>query len=417
MNSNNNIPQLRFPEFTREWEEKPLSSFLHEHKTKSDGKCEVHSVSVTKGVVNQVEYLGRSFAAADTSKYNLVKPNDIIYTKSPTGAFPYGIVKQNKNPYNVIVSPLYAVYSPINKYVGYILDSYFESPERTNNYLSSLIQKGAKNTINITNDTFVSKCMCLPSDPAEQQKIAECLAEIDKLIAAQDEKVDALKEKKRGMMQQMFPQKGETTPRLRFPGFTGEWGENKLEDVTKRVIVGLATSVTPYYRDRGVVMFRNLNIEPNRLNDSDILYLDEDFAFKNKSKQIHTNDVLTIHTGYVGISCVVPPKYDGALTFTTLITTTNQHILSPKFLCSFLNSDEGTKRISLLQAGGGRNNLNVNDFVKLVIPLPPTIMEQQKIAGCLSAMDDMIAYESKKMEALKDHKKGLMQQLFPQPNK
>lgn len=138
-------PKLRFPGFTGEWASKPLSFFLHEHRTKSDGKCEVHSVSVSKGVINQVEYLGRSFAAADTSKYNLAKPNDIIYTKSPTGAFPYGIVKQNKNPYNVIVSPLYAVYTPINKFVGYILDSFFESAANTNNYLESLIQKGAKN--------------------------------------------------------------------------------------------------------------------------------------------------------------------------------------------------------------------------------------------------------------------------------
>ena len=234
MSSNNNIPQLRFPGFTGEWKEKPLSAFLREHKTKSDGKSEVHSVSVTKGVVNQVEYLGRSFAAADTSKYNLVRPNDIIYTKSPTGAFPYGIVKQNKNPYNVIVSPLYAVYSPVNKHIGYIIDSYFESPERTNNYLASLIQKGAKNTINISNATFVSKCMCLPSDPSEQKKMADILSEMDNLIAAQGQKVEALKEKKRGMMQQMFPQQGETTPRLRFPGFTGEWDEKKLSDVFTR---------------------------------------------------------------------------------------------------------------------------------------------------------------------------------------
>lgn len=199
-------PALRFPGFAGEWEEKPLSHFLHEHKTKSDGKCEVHSVSVAKGVINQVEYLGRSFAASDTSKYNLAKPGDIIYTKSPTGEFPYGIVKQNKNPYNVIVSPLYAVYTPVNQYVGYILDSYFESSVNTNNYLSSLIQKGAKNTIQISNDTFVSKSMCLPSDPAEQQKIAECLETLDNLIAAESKKLESLKAHKKGLMQQLFPQ-------------------------------------------------------------------------------------------------------------------------------------------------------------------------------------------------------------------
>lgn len=199
-------PRLRFPGFTGEWEEKPLSSFLHEHKTKSDGRCEVHSVSVAKGVINQVEYLGRSFAAADTSKYNLVKPNDIIYTKSPTGAFPYGIIKQNKNPYNVIVSPLYAVYTPVTKYLGYILDSYFENPVNTNNYLSSLVQKGAKNTIQITNDTFVSKSMRLPNDANEQKKIAECLMALDDIIIAATAKLDALKAHKKGLMQQLFPQ-------------------------------------------------------------------------------------------------------------------------------------------------------------------------------------------------------------------
>ena len=199
-------PALRFPGFTGEWQEKPLSHFLHEHKTKSDGKCEVHSVSVTRGVINQVEYLGRSFAASDTSKYNLAKPGDIIYTKSPTGAFPYGIVKQNKNPHNVIVSPLYAVYTPMNQYVGYILDSFFESSVNTNNYLSSLIHKGAKNTIQISNDTFVSKSMCLPSNSAEQQKIAECLESLDSLIAAETKELEFLKIHKKGLMQQLFPQ-------------------------------------------------------------------------------------------------------------------------------------------------------------------------------------------------------------------
>ena len=87
MSNNNKMPRLRFPGFTEEWSEQPLSKFLIEHKTKSDGKCRVHSVSVSKGVVDQVAYLGRSFAAADTSKYNLAKPNDIIYTKSPTGDY------------------------------------------------------------------------------------------------------------------------------------------------------------------------------------------------------------------------------------------------------------------------------------------------------------------------------------------
>ena len=97
------------------------------------------------------------------------------------------------------------------------------------------------------------------------------------------------------------------------------WEQRKVGEVSKRVIVGLATSVTPYYREEGVPILRNLNIKENYLDDTDILFLDRPYAESQVSKQIHAGDVLTVHTGYIGISCVVPEKYDNCLTFTTLI--------------------------------------------------------------------------------------------------
>lgn len=407
----NNTPRLRFPGFTSEWVEKPLSSFLFEHRTKSDGKCEVHSVSVSRGVVNQVEYLGRSFAAKDTSKYNLVKPNDIIYTKSPTGAFPFGIVKQNKNPYNVIVSPLYAVYSPINKYVGYILDSYFESPECTNNYLASLIQKGAKNTINISNDTFVSKCMCLPSEPSEQKKIAECLSELDNLISAQGQKVEVLKDKKKGLMQQLFPQQGEATPRLRFPGFSGEWEVKKFCEIT---------------------------FSAGKKNKQDLSY--ERYSISNESGFFPQNDLFEGGGGYLkDIDCsmytIVSPKsfaYNparinvGSIGYQNLdkdvIVSSLYEVFKTTdacddaFLWQWFHSGAFHKMVVEVQEGGVRQYFFYNKLKECKIHLP-SIPEQQKIAECLSALDEQIAAESAKVDALKDHKKGLMQQLFPQPSK
>jgi len=199
-------PKLRFPEFKniKSWKKVKLSDVLTEHKMKNDGKCEVHSVSVYKGIVNQIEHLGRDFAATDKSKYNLVKPYDIVYTKSPTGDFPYGIIKQNLNKYNVIVSPLYGVFTPKNKYIGYIIAAYFESPIRTNNYLLPIIKKGAKNTILISNDTFLSKELYLPNDEQEQQKITSCLSSIGDLISIQNQKLETLKTYKKGLIQQLF---------------------------------------------------------------------------------------------------------------------------------------------------------------------------------------------------------------------
>lgn len=187
-----------------DWEERKLEDVLFEHKEKSSGQEEVFSVSVHKGLINQIEHLGRSFSAAKTDHYNLVKPNDIVYTKSPTGEFPYGIIKQSKINDFVIVSPLYAVFTPESEYLGYILDTYFESKNNVHNYLHSIIQKGAKNTINITNTTFLSKSLKLPNRYSEQKKIGEFLSSIDKKIELVDFQLERNKEFKKGLLQQMF---------------------------------------------------------------------------------------------------------------------------------------------------------------------------------------------------------------------
>ena len=196
--------KTRLKGFTQPWKEVKLGEVLFEHSQKSCENEAVCSVSVHKGVVNQVEHLGRSFSAANTSNYNLVHYGDVIYTKSPTGDFPYGIFKQSQQKNNVIVSPLYGVFTPKSYALGYILDSYFSYPVNMNNYLKPIIQKGAKNTINITNKTFLSKSLCLPTNIAEQKAISDVLSTADEEIDLLNKKLEALKEQKKGLMQQLL---------------------------------------------------------------------------------------------------------------------------------------------------------------------------------------------------------------------
>lgn len=392
------VPELRFPGFEGEWPIQPLSNFLHEHKTKSDGKCRVHSVSVSKGVVDQVKYLGRSFAASDTSKYNMVKPNDIIYTKSPTGSFPYGIVKMNKNPYNVIVSPLYGVYSPTNKYIGYILDSYFESPERTNTYLSTLIQKGAKNTIQITNSTFISKNVCFPTDEAEQQKIAECLSSVDDLIQAEADQLRALKDHKKGLMQQLFPQEGETTPKLRFPGFEGEWEEKKLGEVCD-ITAGGDVPKQKFSKEKTNIF--NIPIISNGVGDNSI-YGYTDFP------KITKEAVTVAARGTIGYSEYRDYPYYPIIRLLSVVSK-DSTILDTKFLSFILSLQKYDV------ADAGIPQLTVPMISSITISFP-SLPEQQKIADCFSSLDEGIAAQQRKVEALKEHKKGLMQKLFPTIN-
>ena len=186
------------------WQKTELKNVLQERNEKNANGYDVCSVSVTQGVVNQIEYLGRSFAAKDTLHYNVVKYGDIVYTKSPTGDFPYGIVKRSNIKCDVAVSPLYGVYKPVNDYVGIILHFYFMQSNNAINYLHPLIQKGAKNTINITNGRFLENTIPLPKKEEETKCLAWVLTSIQNKIILEQDLLHSYQKQKQYLLRQMF---------------------------------------------------------------------------------------------------------------------------------------------------------------------------------------------------------------------
>ena len=187
-----------------DWQKTELSKVLQERNEKNINGYDVCSVSVSQGVVNQIEYLGRSFAAKETSHYNVVKYGDIVYTKSPTGNFPYGIVKRSCIKDGVAVSPLYGVYMPANDHIGVILHFYFMQPNNASNYLHPLIQKGAKNTINITNRRFLENSIPLPKTENEALCIANALKTIQKKIDTEKGLLQSYEKEKEYLLCRMF---------------------------------------------------------------------------------------------------------------------------------------------------------------------------------------------------------------------
>ena len=182
----------------------PMNDLLHEYRNRDTVNLRVCSVAVNKGVVDQVEHLGRSFAAADTSNYGRVKPGDVVYTKSPTGCFPYGIVKQNWMDEEVAVSPLYGVYTPVSKDAGYLLHTYFEQSQNANNYIRTLAQKGAKNTINITTSHFLDKSIIFPSNEDCVSQLAKMFAVISAEISLAEKELELLLRQRKTLLQQLF---------------------------------------------------------------------------------------------------------------------------------------------------------------------------------------------------------------------
>lgn len=192
----------RLPGFSGAWKNIKLCEVLSERKEKNiEQNLRICSVAVQKGVIDQIEHLGRSYAASDTSNYSVAHYGDIIYTKSPTGDFLYGIVKQNLLQETVAVSPLYGVFTPMTFGLGYFLYTYFQSAICAQNYLLPIVQKGAKNTINITNDTFISSKLYLPLDVEEQKAIADTFIAADREIDLLRQDIEQEKQKKKALMQ------------------------------------------------------------------------------------------------------------------------------------------------------------------------------------------------------------------------
>lgn len=184
------------------WKKIPASEILTERtETKGGQKLRICSVAVHDGVIDQLKHLGKSMAAADTSKYGVAHYGDIVYTKSPTGLFPYGIIKQNLLQECVAVSPLYGIFKPINIDLGYLLHEYFSYPCNANNYLHPIINKGAKNTILIANQTFLQPQLFMPLAVKETSAIAEVLSAADREISLREQDLEQERKKKKSLMQ------------------------------------------------------------------------------------------------------------------------------------------------------------------------------------------------------------------------
>lgn len=173
------------------WEQRKLEEYLGVSKEKnrdeSFGKDDVLSVSGEYGIVNQIEFQGRSFAGASVANYGVVEGGDVVYTKSPLKSNPYGIIKTNKGKTG-IVSTLYAVYKPKNNVGAEFVQIYFELDSRMNSYMHPLVNKGAKNDMKVSDENALKGSVIFPKID-EQKAISKYFAHLDHLITLHQHKL------------------------------------------------------------------------------------------------------------------------------------------------------------------------------------------------------------------------------------
>ena len=190
MTKKSDAPAIRFKGFSDAWEQRKLEDYLTVSAEKNTGniygRSDVLSVSGDYGIVNQIEFQGRSFAGASVSNYGVVQTGDVVYTKSPLNSNPYGIIKTNKGKPG-IVSTLYAVYHPKENAFSDFIQVYFEQHARMNNYMHPLVNKGAKNDMKVSAENALKGPVCFPSR-IEQESISAFFSVLDNLITLHQRK-------------------------------------------------------------------------------------------------------------------------------------------------------------------------------------------------------------------------------------
>ncbi|MGG3921392.1 restriction endonuclease subunit S [Geobacillus thermodenitrificans] len=272
------------------------------------------------------------------------------------------------------------------------------------------VQSGAVPSINKTIIDNIP--INLPSLP-EQRKIADILSSVDEAIEKTEAIIEQTEKVKKGLMQQLLTKGiGHTKfKKTEIGEIPEEWDIKRLEELSDRIFVGIATSTTEHYCETGIPIIRNQNIKENFLDSNDMMFITEHFDMENRNKKLKPGDILTVRTGYPGTSCVVPDSFEGAQTFTTLVTRPKHSIIDAEFLCRYINSHIGKKYVLGGQVGGAQKNLNVSVMAKLPVPVPP-MNEQKKIRDILISFENKILYEKHQLKTLENLKKSLMQSLL-----
>ena len=400
------IPQLRFPEFRDEWR---VDKFVDLCKFQQGVQVDVELQS-TEPKNNFLRFLRIENYTQKSNDFRYI-PKELSSNKSITeneiAIVRYGATAGyiGRGLKGVLANNLFKLV--LNKdtldtdYLFHLLRSY-----KTFCFFQSEMSGGAMPALSFG----IVGALKLPySSISEQQKIAAFLTAVDSKIEQLSKKKALLGEYKKGLMQQIFSQA------IRFKADDGSafpvWEEKNIVELAKTSI-GLVTSMTPYYVDKGVPLIRNNDIFQNKIRKEKLIRLDYEFDQLNKNRRLFTNDIVTVHTGNIGASAVIDEELNGCQGFATLNTRIkNQNEISSSFLCWYYNSTRNIKYALSMATGDGRSNYNLKDFNKATIPVP-SLPEQTKIAAFLTAADNKIEQVGKQFDESKQFKKALLQQMF-----
>lgn len=404
------VPKLRFPEFRRDgaWEAKTLDDCC-ERITETVGDTELIPVSISsgKGFIPQTEKFGRDISGEQYSKYIWIRRGDFAYNRGNSKRFPQGCIYPLVEFDEAAASNAFYCFRLNPECEPAFFSGLFEKNAH-GRQLSKFITSSARNTglLNIRADDFFGITIPIPKSSGEQQKIAACLTSLEDLIAAEGRKLDALRRHKQGLMRQLFPQPGETAPRLRFPAFEDrpQWSVRPLREIAD---YENGKAYEQHVVDDGQYVIVN-----SRFISTDgrvRKYTNERFCIAD------TGDVLLVLSDLPAAKalarCFLVDRSD-TYAVNQRVARLRPHSIIGEFL---LFAIEKHSYLMAFSDGINQTHLSKAAVEECPISMPEDSEEQRLVADCITSVDRLYVAHRRQLESLECHKRGLLQQLFPAP--
>lgn len=408
-------PKIRFKGYQEDWEQRKFGDYndlmtgypFESDKFSEDGIKLVRGMNVKRGYLDFSEDICVKWNSCVGLENFLLKDGDILIQMD--GALigkSYAKIKENQLPALLVQRVTRARTN--NKFASQ--DFMYQTIQR--DFLRYIEMNKTETAVphlslnDIRNFEIMVPCL------AEQKKIGEYFDSLDDLITLHQRKREEMKTLKKYMLQKMFPQNGQLVPQIRFSGFTEDWEQRKLGNIT----VKIGSGKTPLggksaYVETGIPLIRSQNVNGDKVDFADIVYIDEATDELMANSRVYTNDVLLNITGAsIGRSAV----YEGLES-----ANVNQHVCiirpteghQPDFIQLNLSSDNGQKQIDASQAGGGREGLNFQEIGKMQFSFP-SLNEQKAIGRYFNCLDHLITLHQQKCDELRNIKKFMLQNMF-----
>lgn len=408
---NKNTPEIRFPGYIGNWEERKIGEFLKESRISGTNGLEAKKLTVKlwgKGVIPKDEI----YQGSEATKYYIRKAGQFIYGKLDFLNQAFGIIPDKLDGYeSTLDSPAFDIAGKLNSF--FFLE--YVSRKQFHLYHGTLAN-GSRKAKRIHSETFLEMPLIVPT-LEEQSKVGNFFKKLDETIALHQQELTILKQIKQGFLQKMFPKEGESVPEVRFRGFAGEWEERKLGEVLSSMKSGLSRMLSN--EDIGLPVVRANNINEGKLdlkNDIKYWYLNDPQGAKTSNYLIHKNDILINFINSeakMGTATIVDtePLRDTIYTTNILNLRTN-NLADAYFIFSLTMTEKYINYIKTITKPAVNQASFTTVDLKEFAFIAPTMKEQAKIGNFFKQLDDTVALHQRELEALKETKKAFLQKMF-----